>query len=196
MIYLGAKFKRHSSVLTTLFRRNKIFGYLETIVECTDKLVARWYTLSNCPNYIHFDMVKQTQQLLIDIFGMIGFGYNLHTLDDNDDHNRNELARALHIYIKTTVIFTQLPEVIGSIYLLFNLRYRPARQIIDQYLNQMIDEELQQTSVTRSERHRTSFIASLVTSLCESENLETTHFEENKKGRSTQVLKSFFTDEI
>jgi hypothetical protein len=71
-------------------------------------------------------MVKQTQQLLIDIFGFIGFDYDLHTLDNENDNCTNELARAPHIYINTTVIFTQLPEVMGRIYLYFNLEYQRA----------------------------------------------------------------------
>jgi hypothetical protein len=61
-------------------------------------------------------MVEQAQQLLIDIFGLIGFDYDLHTLDDKADNCTNEFVQALYIYISTTVIFAQLPEVMGRIY--------------------------------------------------------------------------------
>jgi cytochrome P450 len=186
MIYLGAKFKRHTSVLSSLFRRNKIVGYLDTIIECTDKLLDRWRMNNKDPTYVHLDMVKQTQQLLINIFGFIGFDYDLHTLDNEN----NKLARALHIYINTTVIFTQLPELMGRIYLYFNFKYQRARQIIDQYLNKMIEQELKETSITRVKRKRTSFIASLVTSLHETG--ETTNVKENKKGRVVQVMKLLY----
>ena len=130
-------------------------------------------------------MIEQAQLLLIDIFGLIGFDYDLHTLDNKDYNCTNEFVQALYIYISTTLIFTQLPEVMGRIYLFFNLKYRRAQRIIDQYLNQMIDQELKETSITRAERKKTSFIASLVTSLQETEFFETTNVEENKKGRST-----------
>ncbi len=108
--------------LTSLFRRNKIVEYLDTIVACIDKLLTQWHINNKDPTYIHLNMVKKTQQILIDTFGLIGFDYDLHTLDDKDDNS-------------TIVIFTQLPEVIGCIYLFFNLQYRQARKIIDQYLN-------------------------------------------------------------
>jgi hypothetical protein len=133
-------------------------------------------------------MVKQTQQLFIDIFGFIGFDYDLHALDNTDDNGTNEFARALHIYTSTSMIFAQLPEAMGRIYLFFNLEYRRARQIIDQHLNQMIERELKEIPMTRAKRKRTSFIASLVASLHETENVETANIEENKKGRSASML--------
>jgi cytochrome P450 len=166
-----------------LFRRHKIAEHLDTIVQCTDKLLCRWRSDNNDPTCIYLNMVEQSQQLLIDIFGLIGFDYDLHTLDNENDDSTNELVHALYTYISTTVMFTQLPEVMGRIYLFFNLRYRRAQHIIDRYLNQMIEQELKDTLITRAERKKTSFIASLVTSLQENEIFETTDVEENKKGR-------------
>lgn len=53
----------------------------------------------------------------------------------------------------------------------------------------MIEQELKETPIMKAERKKTSFIASLVTSLHETENFETTNVEKNQKGRVVQVLK-------
>jgi hypothetical protein len=110
-------------VLSSLFRRNKIIGHLDTIVDCTDKLLNRWRTQNNNPTYIHLNMVEQTQHLLLAIFGFIGSDYDLQLLSDEDGHSKNDLTHAIHTHLNTTVIFAQLPTVIGRVYLFFNVRY-------------------------------------------------------------------------
>lgn len=153
------------------------------MIICTDKLLDRWRAENENPNYVHLHVIEEIQQLLIDIFGLIGFGYDLHALDNDDSSDKNELAHALHTYIDTTVMFAQLPEFIGRLYLLCNLKYRRARRVIDRSLNQMIEQELQEASETKAERKMTSFITSLITSMREVESTEmTSDNDENKKG--------------
>ena len=123
--------------------------------------------------------------MLIDIFGFIGFDYDLHALDNGNDSDRKELTGALHTYINTTVMFAQLPGVIGRIYLFCNREYRQTRTIIDRHLNQMIEQELHEPTKTRAERKRTSFIASLISSLNDVEaSKAANHAEENRRGIS------------
>ncbi len=180
---LGASYKRHFSIVSPLFRRNKLNAYLDTIIDCTDKLLARWRTYNNDPTEIHLNMIEQSQQLLLAIFGYVGFDYDLQTLDDEYNSNKNELTHALHIHLDAAITCMKLPTIIGRIYLLLNLKYRRARSTIDHYLQQMIEQELRETSEMRAERKRTSLIASLVDSLQQDEKLEAKKSEETKKGR-------------
>ncbi|CAF2409425.1 unnamed protein product [Rotaria sp. Silwood2] len=179
----GAKFKRHASVISSLFRRGKILIHLDTIINCTDKLLDRWRIHYNDPTKIHLNMIEQSQQLLLAIFGFIAFDYDLETLDDNSENSQNELTQALYSLLNTMQILLQLPTFLGRIFFFLNFKARRARTIIDRYLEKMIEHELNTTIDMRMERKRTCFIASLVTSLQENEKLEAAKPEEEKKGR-------------
>ncbi|CAF4399075.1 unnamed protein product [Rotaria sp. Silwood2] len=185
----GAKFKRHASVISSLFRRGKILIHLDTIINCTDKLLDRWRIHYNDPTKIHLNMIEQSQQLLLAIFGFIAFDYDLETLDDNSENSQNELTQALYSLLNTMQILLQLPTFLGRIFFFLNFKARRARTIIDRYLEKMIEHELNTTIDMRMERKRTCFIASLVTSLQENEKLEAAKPEEEKKGLSrTEVM--------
>ncbi|CAF4532379.1 unnamed protein product [Rotaria sp. Silwood1] len=180
----GAQYKRHASVISSLFRRGKILVHLDTIIDCTDKLLDRWRIHYNDPTKIHLNMIEQSQQLLLAIFGFIAFNYDLETLDDNSEDSKNELTQAFYSLLNTMQIVFQLPKFLGRVLLFLNFKARRARTIIDRYLEKMIEQELNTTINMRIERKRTCFIASLVTSLQEDEKLEATKPEEEKKGLS------------
>jgi cytochrome P450 len=116
---LGASYKRHFSIVSPLFRRNKSNAYLDTILDCTDKLLARWRTYNDDPTEVHLNMIEQSQQLLLAILGYVAFDYDLQTLDDEYNSNKNELTQALRIYLDVAFgASIQLPKTIGRIYLL------------------------------------------------------------------------------
>ncbi len=156
---------------------------MDTIIDCTDKLLTRWRTYNNDSTQIHLNIIEQCQQLLLSIFGYVAFDYDLQTLDDEYNSQKNELTQALHIHLEAALFCIQLPTIIGRIYLSLNPRYRRARAIIDRYLQQMIQQELRETPQMRAERKKTSLIASLVDSLQQDENLEEKKSEENEKGQ-------------
>jgi cytochrome P450 len=139
-------------------------------------------------------MIEQSQQLLLAVFGFIAFDYDLRTLDDQSDNNRNELTQAFYSLLNTMQIILQLPTFLGQIYMFLNFKVRRARTIIDRYLEQMIEQELNATPEMRAERKRTSLIASLVTALQEDETLEASKPEEEKKGRFSQKKKTSIDD--
>ncbi|CAF2130873.1 unnamed protein product [Rotaria magnacalcarata] len=180
----GAKFKRHASIVSPLFRGNKINVHLDAILDCTDKLLMRWRTYNNDPGQIHLNMIEQCQQLTLAIFGVIAFDFDLQTLEDENNSGKNELTRALYTHLNAAMKLIQLPTIIGRIYLFLNPEYRQARTIIDRYLQRMIEQELQESSIVRAERKRTSLIASLATSLQHDEKAEAIKTEETKKGLS------------
>ncbi|CAF3437696.1 unnamed protein product [Rotaria socialis] len=180
----GAKFKRHASIVSPLFRGNKINVHLDAILDCTDKLLMRWRTYNNDLGQVHLNMIEQCQQLTLAIFGVIAFDFDLQTLEDENNSGKNELTRALYIHLEAAMKLIQLPTIIGRIYLFLNPVYRQARTIIDRYLQRMIEQELQESSMVRAERKRTSLIASLVTSLQQDERAEALKTEETKKGLS------------
>lgn len=181
---VGAKFKRHASIVSTLFRGNKVNVHLETIFDCTDKLLSRWRTYNNDPNQVHLNMIEQSQQLALAIFGYIAFDFDLQTLEDENNSVKHELTRALYSHLYAAMALIQLPVVVGRLYLFLSPEYRKARQVIDRYLREMIDQELRETPAMRAERKRSSLIASLVASLQSDEKLEATKSEEEKRGSS------------
>ena len=179
---LGASFKRHLNIVSPLFRRSTVNTYLEPIIDCTDKLLTRWRTYKTDSKEIHLNMIEQCQQLLLAIFGYVAFDYDFQTLDDEYNSHKNELTDALRVYLGVEIILTQLPKIIGRIYLLLNLKYQRARLTINRHLEQMIEQELRQTPDMRSARKRTSLIAALVNSLQQDEKLEANKSDEDKKG--------------
>ncbi len=135
------------------------------------------------------NLIEQSQQLLLAIFGYVAFDYDLQTLDDEYNTNKNELTHALHIHLDAILICIQLPRILARIYLLLNIKYRQSRSIIERYLQQMIEQELRETPQIRAERKRTSLIASLIDSLQQDEQFEAKKSEETKKGQFDHLVK-------
>jgi len=147
-----------------------------------DKLLDKWRSQSK--DYIHTDVVQQSQNLLLQIFGFIAFDFDLGCLDDDNHVNgKNELNQALEDLLNTINIAFYAPRFIGNIYLTLNLRYRRARAILQKYIYRMVEQELGESEESRTQRKRTSLIASLVASLQTDEKLEATKREEDKKGK-------------
>ena len=129
-------------------------------------------------------MIEQSQQLTLAIFGYIAFDFDLQTLEDENNSVKHELTRALYSHLNAAMALIQLPVIVGRLHLFLSPEYRQARQVIDRYLREMIDQELQETPAMRAERKRSSLIASLVASLQSDEKLEATKPEEEKRGSS------------
>ena len=91
----------------------------------------------------------------------------------------------------TIQIFFQLPTPLARLFLLCNWKARRTRELIDRYLNRMIEQELLTTPEMRAERKKVSLIASLVTALQEDEELEAAKPEEEKKGLTTRCRRIF-----
>ena len=77
----------------------------------------------------------------------------------------------------------RLPNFLAKLYLKLSPQYRRARQIIEEYLNQIIEEEQRKAPEEIAERKRTSLIASLVTSIQQDEKTEAVKPEQEKKGK-------------
>jgi cytochrome P450 len=131
---------------------------------------------------VHTDITQQTQNLTLAIFGFIGFDYDLETL--NGRKKNNELTEALRYVMSLFEIVSLSPRTLGMIYLKLNRRYQKSQTIIDKYLNQMAEKELNENPESRAERKRTCLIASLVASLQKDEKVEAMKNEEDKKGKN------------
>lgn len=188
MKFLGPIYKRHVGIIAPLFRGSKLNTHLDTINDCVDKLLLRWRNSNNDPTKIHLNMIEQSQQLLLAIFGYVAFDYDLQTLDDEYNSNKNELTQAFHENLQAALVCVQLPMFLARLYVLLSPQYRRSTATIDRYLDRMIEQELRQTSETRAQRKRTSLIASLVDSLQTDENDELTKSEENRKGLSRKEV--------
>ncbi|CAF1482806.1 unnamed protein product [Rotaria sp. Silwood1] len=173
----GAKFKRHASITMPLFRHGKILSNFDLIINCTDDLLNNWY--SSSLDHIHRDILRQCQNLLLEIFGFIGFDYDFDTLRGT---NNNELTQALRSYVGALELGFYLPNFFFNAYLKLNPKCRRARTIIKRYLYRMMEQELTETSESRAQRKKTSLIASLVASLQTDEQAEERKSEDKRKG--------------
>ncbi len=164
-----------------LFRRAKIINNFDLIVDCTDKLVSHWRA---CPShYIHCNIVQQCQKLLLQIFGLISFDYDLEAFSE-DESNQNELTKALHDFMSACeVVFFSSP-IVGTIYTKLSRRHQQAKAVIARYIHNMIDNEMTASRESIAERKRTCLIASFVASLQEDEEAEAKKSEDEKKGKS------------
>ncbi|CAF4429106.1 unnamed protein product [Rotaria sp. Silwood2] len=177
----GSKHKRHAAIAMPLFRRAKIINNFDIIVECTEKLLSNWRASSS--HHVHCDIVLQCQNLLLEIFGLISFDYNLDALNEYDS-NKNELTTALYEFMSSCKLVFFSPPIIGSIYTHFSYRHRQAKAIIERYIYQLMDNEMAETIESRAQRKRTCLIASLVASLQEDEEAEAKKSEDQKQGLS------------
>ena len=157
---------------------------LDLIIDCTDKLLDQWRSKTdNDPDHIHLNIVDQCQNLSLAIFGFIAFDYDLQTLEECNINNKNKLTQALNDFLEAFLKTTRLPPSISKLYLKLSLQYRSSRQIIDEYLNQIIEQELKKSPEEIAEEKRTSLVASLVTSLQQDEKAEAAKPEEERKGK-------------
>lgn len=120
--------------------------------------------------------------MLLAIFGLIAFDYDLETLDSESGAGQNELTVALRDFLSTFQKTLQLPNFIAAIYLKCSYKYKKAHATIERYLYQMMEQEIAQNKEVIEQRKRTCLIASLVGSLQEDETAEAKKSEEDKKG--------------
>ncbi len=181
---IGPKYKRHATIILPLFRRGKIVNNLDLIIDCTDKLLDQWRSLTgNEPNHIHRNIVDQCQNLSLAIFGFIAFDYDLQILEESSINKNNKLREALSDFLKIFLLTIPVPTFISKIYLKISPRYRHTMIIMNDYLNQMIEKEQRKTPEEIAERKRTSLIASLIDSLQQDEKAEAAKPEQEKKGK-------------
>ena len=171
-----------------LFRRNKVISNINIIIDGTDKLLDRWRTKPF--GHVHTDLVEQCQNLLLEIFGLIAFDYDLEALDGNKSENKNELTKALKDIMNTFRIIIYTPSIVSITYLKWSPQYRRARATVERYLHNMVEQELSETPDSRAQRKKTSLIASLVSSLQTDEKTEAGKKEEERKGKTSSVKSS------
>ncbi|CAF4914111.1 unnamed protein product [Rotaria sp. Silwood1] len=180
------KFKRHGALTMPLFRRSKIISNINTIIDSTDKLLDRWRARPH--DQVHADIVEQCQNLLLEIFGLIAFDYDLEALDSQSSSNNNELTVALLDIMSTYEMALYAPGFISIVYMKLNTRFQRARATVEQHFNKMVEQELAESSDSRAQRKKTSLIASLVNSLQTDEKAEAKKKEEDKRGLSRKEV--------
>ena len=137
---------------------------------------------------IHTNIVHQCQNLLLAIFGFIGFDCDLETLNDDGSESNNEFTHQLRYKMSLFRVASFSPRFLSKIYINISRRYRRSTAIINKSVNQMIEKELIESSESRAERKRTSLIASLVASLEQDEKAEAMK-NEDQKGNDIEFKK-------
>ena len=154
---------------------------MQTIVDCTDKLLHNWRNQND--QQIRTDIVFECQKLLLGIFGFIAFDYDLHTLDDRKTKAAEELNAALNDTLSAFRMLIFSPRLLYLLYTKISPSYRHSQKFLKNYVNGIVDQELSNSPEYILQRKRTSLIASLVSSLQEDEIAEAMKKEEDKKGR-------------
>ena len=179
-IYSGAKYKRHSTLAVPLLRRAKIISNLDTIIDYTDRLLAKW---RNNPIDIHTNIVQNCENLILEIFSSIAFNYDLKILDNSNENGNNEFIKALHDFLSTFKIITYLPRILSIICLRLYPRHQRAQKTIEKYLYQAMDQELIKSENSIEQQKKKSLLASLVNSLQKDEKAEALKNEDEKQGK-------------
>ncbi|CAF3865447.1 unnamed protein product [Rotaria sordida] len=177
----SSKFKRHGAVTMPLFRRSKIISNINLIIDATDKFLDRWRARSS--EQVHTDIIEQCQNLLLEIFGLIAFDYDLEIFDGNDSRNKNEMAKALLDIMSTFKMAIYAPIFVSVIYMKLSRQYKQAKATVERYLNKIVEQELAESPELREQRKKTSLIASLISSLQTDEADEARKKEEDRKGK-------------
>ncbi|CAF3279416.1 unnamed protein product [Rotaria socialis] len=149
---IGAKFKRHGAFAMPLFRRSKIISNINIVIDGIDKFLDRWHARPT--GQVHTDVVEQCQNLLLEIFGLIAFDYDLETLDGNDSGNNNELTKALRDIMSIFRMIIYAPSIVSTIYLKLSPKYRRASATVERYLHRMVEQELAETPDSRLQRKK------------------------------------------
>ncbi|CAF2583954.1 unnamed protein product [Rotaria sp. Silwood2] len=160
----GARWKRHVRVLSPMFKRAKIIGHLDTIVECADRFIDR----NLDPDQVHRDLVPRCQSLTMNIIGLIGFDH------DFDVQVNLCIKKAFQDFLLHVVLLMTTPWVprwLAKIYLKCNWKYQRAYRLILELAEKLVEEEQNKQSEKEDERPK-NLIASLVSSLNEQANNE------------------------
>lgn len=181
LFYSGAKYKRHSALTIPLLRRVKIVSHMDTIIDCTDRLLDKWRNNSN--DHVHTNIVENCENLILDIFGIIAFNFDLKILDNTNEVSSKELIEALHDFLSTYKIITYLPRILAGICLRLYPRHQRAKKIIEKNLYRVMDQELNTSEDMIGQKKKRSFISSLVSSLQKDEKAEALKNEEEKQGK-------------
>ncbi|CAM4888671.1 unnamed protein product [Rotaria socialis] len=146
-----------------------------------DKFISNWKTY-NGPHYLNSKIVEETQSLSFDILMAL-------LLSDKDLHevyiNRQQvLSSALQtvsdINYSALSLSIFLPSCLLRMYLRFNRKYQKAQNIWREFINDIINRELDR--LRQIEKHeRTNLIASVVASLQTDEAKEMKKREEEKQ---------------
>lgn len=146
-----------------LFRRAKILPQIDTIIDCTDKLLHQWR--HQIDGEIHTNIVDQCQKLLLNIFGLIAFDYDLHTLDEITDPTSEQVKRALENMLSAFRMLIYSPRLIAMAYTKLSPSYRRSQKFLKDFVDQIVEQELTNDVNVIFERKKTCLIASLVASL-------------------------------
>ncbi|CAF1220699.1 unnamed protein product [Rotaria sordida] len=159
----GARWKRHIRVLLPMFKRTKIIGHLETIVECADRFIDQ----NLHSDQIHRDLISCCQSFTINVIGFIGFDY------DFDIHVNLSIKKAFQdfiFYAKFLIIASWIPRWLKKIYLKYDSKYQQAYRLIHELAEKLVEEEQN----NRENEGPKNLIALLVSSLNEQANDEHT----------------------
>ncbi|CAF1538310.1 unnamed protein product, partial [Didymodactylos carnosus] len=69
----GAEYKRHARIMLPMFKKAKVACHLNSIIDCTDRLIQYWRQQDKTLNE---NIVSESKHLLLDIFAFIAFDYD------------------------------------------------------------------------------------------------------------------------
>ncbi|CAF2970722.1 unnamed protein product [Rotaria sp. Silwood2] len=144
IIFVDNKFKRHASIIAPVLRHSKVTDNFDIIIDCTDKLLNIWRTSPN--EYVHVNIVQQTQNLLLAIFGFIAFDYDLEAFDSDVSPCKNEFVQTFRELLSLFDIALYWPSALLAICFKMHPRIRRLKVILERNLFQIMKNELNERS--------------------------------------------------
>ena len=160
----GPKWKRHIRVMLPMFKKAKVIHHLDTIVECTDRLIEKHFRDGD----IHRDLLTQCRSLTMNIIGWIGFDYDF---DRDLDSSLKNAFQTFTSQATLLMVIPWMPRWSIRLYLKMNWKYQHAHRLIRQLTEKIVEQE-QENRVTNENERPKNLIASLVSSLNEQANDE------------------------
>ncbi|CAF1263043.1 unnamed protein product [Adineta steineri] len=196
---IGSKYKRHARAILPMLKKHKFVSQTLIITNCVDQLIDIWkqrYENKDDDN-ICTCLVNDNQQLLLDLFTLITFDYDLGnlkrlaksaiSLNTKENFELSEMTNALFTWLNTLkrITINGIPYFINYYLLKFDRKFQNALKILEKYIEKIIIHCQQETD---PDMKPINLVASLVSSLQDDENLERLKPEIEKKGISKKEL--------
>lgn len=161
----GDDWKRHARFILPMLKRAKVLPYLDTVITCTDQFIEEILAKRN--GQIHTDIIEQSQRLLLNIFALIAFDYDLQSTSKVDDYDLRDAFNDFVRIANQFILMSGLPLWLGKLILKMNRKYQRAKSIMKHHIMNIINEEQKEQEQQIADNKRKNLVSSLVAAVTE-----------------------------
>lgn len=157
------KYKHHARIMLPLWSHTKVLNHFDTIIQCTDRLIAKWQSKYDERNKFCITVVDDVRQLATGIMLLILFGDTC----SSSSYLFNSLISAANICVEFIYRAIHIPLFCTNLYLKYSptcKKYREAINLLTTYSYQMVDERIEPKGQLTSEVENRSLLSSILCS--------------------------------